>query len=159
MQRIYGTSFFSKKEMKEHLALLEEAKKRDHRKLGKELDLFSFHPQAPASPFFHPKGATVYNLLVDYVRERYRQYGYQEVITPEIFDSSLWHESGHYENYKDHMFFTQVDEREFAVKPMNCPSHVLLYQRRCCTRTAIFRCAWPTSAGCTATSCRASPPG
>ena len=128
LQRIYGTSFFSKKEMKEHLELLEEAKKRDHRKLGVELDLFSFHPLAPASPFFHPKGATVYNLLISYVRELYRQYGYQEVITPEIFDSSLWHKSGHYENYKDSMFFTQVDEREFVVKPMNCPGHVLLYQ-------------------------------
>lgn len=128
LQRIYGTSFFSKKELKEHLELLEEAKKRDHRKLGKELDLFSFHPQAPASPFFHPKGATVYNLLISYVRERYRKYGYQEVITPEIFDSSLWHESGHYENYKDSMFFTYVDGREFAVKPMNCPGHVLIYK-------------------------------
>jgi threonyl-tRNA synthetase len=128
LQRVYGTAFFSKKDLEQHLALLEEAKARDHRKLGKELDLFSFHPQAPASPFFHPKGATVYNLLVNYVRGRYHEYGYQEVITPEIFDSSLWHDSGHYENYKENMFFTQVDEREFAVKPMNCPSHVLLYR-------------------------------
>ena len=128
LQRIYGTSFFSRKELDQHLHLLEEAKKRDHRRLGKELDLFSFHPSAPASPFFHPKGTTVYNLLVDYVRGRYRKYGYQEVITPQIFDSELWHRSGHYENYRENMFFTSVDEREFAVKPMNCPAHVLLYK-------------------------------
>jgi threonyl-tRNA synthetase len=128
LQRIYGTSFFSKKDLEEHLRLLEEARKRDHRKLGRELDLFSFHPEAPASPFFHPRGATVYNLLVDYVRGLYKRYRYQEVITPEIFDAELWHRSGHYDNYKDHMFFTEVDGREFAVKPMNCPGHALIYQ-------------------------------
>ncbi|MGD8377899.1 MAG: TGS domain-containing protein, partial [Acidobacteriota bacterium] len=87
LQRIYGTSFFSKKELDEYLRLQEEARKRDHRRLGKELDLFSFHPEAPASPFFHPKGATVYNLLTDFVRGLYREYGYSEVITPQIFDS------------------------------------------------------------------------
>jgi threonyl-tRNA synthetase len=128
LQRIYGTAFFSDKELAEHLERLEEAKRRDHRKLGKELDLFSFHPEAPAMPFFHPKGAIVYNLLVDFVRELYRRYGYQEVITPQIFDAVLWKRSGHYDNYKENMFFLEADEREYAVKPMNCPSHCLIYR-------------------------------
>jgi threonyl-tRNA synthetase len=127
LQRIYGTAFFDRKELKTHLELLEEARKRDHRKLGRALNLFSFHPEAPASPFFHPRGATVYSLLIDFVRELYRRYGYREVITPQIFDSSLWKTSGHYEHYRDNMFFTEVDGREFAVKPMNCPSHCLMF--------------------------------
>ena len=127
LQRIYGTAFPSRKQLKQHLALLEEARKRDHRKLGKELDLFSFHPAAPASPFFHPKGAFVYNTLVEYMRGLYRRYGYEEVITPQIFDASLWHRSGHYDHYKDNMYFTHIDEREFGVKPMNCPSHTFIY--------------------------------
>jgi len=127
LQRIYGTAFFDKKELKEHLALLEEARKRDHRKLGKELNLVSFHPEAPASPFFHPKGASLYNRLVDYVREQYAVYGYDEVITPQIFDASLWKTSGHFEHYRENMYFTEVDERQFAVKPMNCPAHCLMY--------------------------------
>jgi threonyl-tRNA synthetase len=127
LQRIYGTSWHSKEALKEHLRLLEEAKKRDHRKLGRELDLFSFHPIAPASPFFHPKGATVYNELVAYIRRLYVRYGYEEVITPQIFDVELWRRSGHYDHYRDNMYFTQVDEREFGVKPMNCPGHALIY--------------------------------
>lgn len=127
LQRIYGTAFPSRKQLKQHLALLEEARKRDHRKLGKELDLFSFHPAAPASPFFHPKGAFVYNTLVEYIRGLYRRYGYEEVITPQIFDAGLWHRSGHYDHYKDNMYFTHIDEREFGVKPMNCPSHTFIY--------------------------------
>ena len=127
LQRIYGTAFFDKKELKEHLALLEEARKRDHRKLGKELNLVSFHPEAPASPFFHPKGAALYNRLVDHVRRQYAVYGYDEVITPQIFDASLWKTSGHYEHYRENMYFTEVDERQFAVKPMNCPAHCLMY--------------------------------
>jgi threonyl-tRNA synthetase len=127
LQRIYGTAFFTRKELEEHLRLLEEARKRDHRKLGRELELFSFHAEAPASPFFHPRGATIYNVLVEHVRGLYRDYGYSEVITPQIFDSSLWHKSGHYEHYRDNMYFTEVDGREYAVKPMNCPSHCLLY--------------------------------
>ncbi len=127
LQRIYGTAFPTPKELKEHLALLEEAKRRDHRKLGKELDLFSFHPEAPASPFFHPKGAIIYNTLVDYIRGLYRQYGYDEVLTPQILDVELWKRSGHYENYRESMYFTEADERQMAVKPMNCPSHCLLY--------------------------------
>jgi len=127
LQRIYGTAFFSKKELKEHLDLLEEAKKRDHRKLGKQLDLFSFHPEAPATPFFHPKGAFLYNRLIDHLRELYKEYGYQEIITPQILNVDLWHRSGHYENYQENMFFTSIDDREYAVKPMNCPTHTLVY--------------------------------
>ncbi len=130
LQRIYGTAFPSRKELKQHLALLEEARKRDHRKLGKELDLFSFHPAAPASPFFHPKGAFVYNTLVEYMRSLYRRYGYEEVITPQIFDAGLWRRSGHYDHYKDNMYFTHIDEREFGVKPMNCPGHTFIYDSK-----------------------------
>jgi threonyl-tRNA synthetase len=127
LQRIYGTSWPNKQALKEHLRLLEEAKKRDHRKLGRELDLFSFHPIAPASPFFHPKGATVYNELIAYVRRLYVRYGYEEVITPQILDVELWRRSGHYDHYRENMYFTRVDEREFGVKPMNCPGHTFIY--------------------------------
>jgi threonyl-tRNA synthetase len=127
LQRIYGTSWHSKEALKEHLKLLEEAKKRDHRKLGRELDLFSFHPYAPASPFFHPKGATVYNELIAYIRRLYVRYGYEEVITPQILDVELWRRSGHYDHYRDNMYFTEVDERAFGVKAMNCPGHTLIY--------------------------------
>lgn len=130
LQRVYGTAFSTKAELDEHLALLEEAKKRDHRKLGKELDLFSFHPEAPASPFFHPKGTVVYNRLVKYIRDLYGPYAYDEIITPQILDVSLWHKSGHYENYRESMYFTKVDEREFAVKPMNCPAATYVYSAK-----------------------------
>ena len=127
LQRIYAVAFQRKEELEEHLHLLEEAKKRDHRKLGKELDLFSFHPEAPGSPFFHPRGTVVYNRLTQYVRELYGPYAYDEIITPQIFNAILWKKSGHYENYKENMFFTEVDEREFAVKPMNCPASTFVY--------------------------------
>ncbi len=127
LQRIYGTAFFRQEDLDAHIRLLEEARKRDHRKLGRELGLFSFHGEAPASPFFHPRGAIVYNQLVAHVRDLYGRYGYSEVITPQIFDASLWHRSGHYEHYRENMFFTEVDGRQFAVKPMNCPSHCLMY--------------------------------
>ena len=130
LQRIYGTAFSSKKELKAHLARIEEAAARDHRRLGPELDLFSFHPSAPASPFFHPRGVVVYNQLVGYVSELYRQYGYDEVKTPQILDVDLWKTSGHYENYRDAMFFTEVDDKQFAVKPMNCPTHCLIFGTR-----------------------------
>lgn len=127
MQRVYGTAFFSKKDLEEFEHLRAEAKKRDHRKLGKELDLFMFTPLAPASPIFKPKGTIIYNLLQDYIRGLYRREGYQEVITPQVFDVELWKKSGHYEKYKDNMYFTTVEERDCAVKPMNCPSHTLIY--------------------------------
>jgi threonyl-tRNA synthetase len=125
--RIYGTAFATQKELDEHLKRLEEARARDHRKLGKELGLFSFHPEAPASPFFHPRGTVVYNELLDYLRSLYRRRGYQEVITPQALDVGLWKTSGHYEKYQDNMYFTEVDEREYALKPMNCPTHCLIY--------------------------------
>jgi threonyl-tRNA synthetase len=127
LQRIYGAAFLTQKELDEHLLRLEAARARDHRKLGKELGLFVFHPFAPASPFFLPKGATVYNLLLDYMRDLYVKYGYQEVITPQVFDAELFKISGHYQNYHENMYFTTIDEREFGVKPMNCPGHCLLY--------------------------------
>lgn len=125
--RIYGTAFATQKELDEHLARLEAARARDHRKLGKDLGLFSFHPEAPASPFFHPKGTVIYNELLDYLRSLYRRRGYQEVITPQALDVAMWKTSGHYEKYKDNMYFTEVDEREYALKPMNCPTHCLIY--------------------------------
>lgn len=127
LQRIYGAVFLTQKELDEHVARLEQARARDHRKLGKELGLFLFHPWAPASPFFLPKGATVYNLLVQYMRELYVKYGYQEVVTPQVFDADLFRRSGHYQNYHENMFFTVVDEREYGLKPMNCPAHFLMY--------------------------------
>jgi threonyl-tRNA synthetase len=127
LQRIYAASFNSKEELREYLTNIEEAKKRDHRKLGKELELFIFDPVAPASPFFMPKGALVYNGLVDFMRRIYKKFDYQEVITPQILDVDLWHTSGHYEKYHENMYFTQIDEREFALKPMNCPCHMLMF--------------------------------
>ncbi len=127
LQRLYGTCFLSKAELDEYLHLVEEAKKRDHRKLGKELDLFSFHPEAPATPFFHPKGTVIYNRLVQYIRDLYGPYEYEEIITPQILDVSLWHTSGHYQNYKDNMYFTEVDERTFGIKPMNCPASTFVF--------------------------------
>ncbi|WP_127716424.1 threonine--tRNA ligase [Halobacteriovorax sp. HLS] len=128
LQRVYAACFADRKELKKHLTYLEEAKKRDHRKLGKELELFHFNSVAPASPFFMPKGAFVYNKLIEFMREIYRIYDYQEVITPQILDSELWHTSGHYEHYKDNMYFSNIDEREYAVKPMNCPCHMLMFK-------------------------------
>ncbi len=134
LQRLYGTAFGSKKELNAYFERLEELKRRDHRKLGRELDLFSFHAEAPASPFFHPRGAIVYNALLELMREKYRDHGYEEVITPQIFDVELWKRSGHYDNYRDDMFFAdafdEVEERSSSVKPMNCPSHCLIYGSR-----------------------------
>jgi len=127
LQRIYGTSWPTESALKDYLKLLEEAKNRDHRRLGRELDLFSFHPVAPASPFFHPKGAAVYNGLIAYMRRLYARYGYQEVVTPQIFDVELWHRSGHYDHFRDSMYFTRIEDREFGVKPMNCPGHTYIY--------------------------------
>jgi threonyl-tRNA synthetase len=128
LSRIYGTAFFRRKDLEEHLARLEEAKARDHRKLGKELDLFSFHPNAPASPYFHPKGAWIYNRLQRFMRDLYADgWPHDEIVTPQIYDVELWHRSGHYENYRENMFFTGADEREMAVKPMNCPASTYVY--------------------------------
>ncbi|HEX3551896.1 MAG TPA: threonine--tRNA ligase [Thermoanaerobaculia bacterium] len=130
LQRIYGTAFGSEKELQEYLAQVELARARDHRRLGQELDLFSFNPLAPAMPFLHPKGAAIYVALIDYVRELNARYGYGEVVTPQILDVELWKTSGHYDNYHENMFFTEADEREMAVKPMNCPTHCLIFGTR-----------------------------
>lgn len=127
LQRIYGVLFETEKELNEHLAQMEEAQRRDHRRLGRELELFMTDPVAPGSPFFFPKGATVYNLLVQYVRDLYKRYGYQEVITPQVYSSDLWHRSGHYDNYVENIFFIDIEDREFGLKPMNCPGHAMMY--------------------------------
>jgi len=128
LSRIYGTAWGSKKELKRYLKLLEEAKARDHRQLGKELDWFSFHPEAPANVFFHEKGALIYNLILAYMRRSNDKYGYREVHTPLILSDSLWRQSGHYEHYRENMYFTRVENRDYAVKPMNCPGHTLIYR-------------------------------
>lgn len=127
LTRIYGLCFESKEELEAYELMMEEAKKRDHRKLGKELDLFSFHQEAPAMPFFHAKGAVVYNQLTNLMRKLYVKYGYEEVITPQVLNVDLWHTSGHYENYKENMYFSKQDEQDVAVKPMNCPCHMLIF--------------------------------
>jgi threonyl-tRNA synthetase len=128
LQRIYGACFLTQKELDDYLKQQEEARARDHRKLGKELELVTFHPWAPASPFFLPKGALLYNGLLEYLRSEYAKRGYQEVVTPQIFDAELFKLSGHYQNYHENMYWTEIDEREFGVKPMNCPGHFLLFQ-------------------------------
>ena len=127
LQRIYGTAWESRDAQKNYLRLREEAEKRDHRKLGRALGLFFFDPIAPASPFFLPKGTHLINGLIDYVRGLYSRYGYQEVITPQIFNTELWKRSGHLDAYAENMYFLDVDEREFGVKPMNCPAAAMLY--------------------------------
>ncbi len=131
LQRLYGTAFSSQQELDAYFARLEEMRRRDHRRLGRELDLFSFHAEAPASPFFHPRGAIIYNALIDLMREKYRHYGYEEVITPQIFSADLWRRSGHWDNYRDDMFYADgyelAGERTNSVKPMNCPSHCVIY--------------------------------
>lgn len=130
LQRIYATAFADKKELDAYLTRLEEAKKRDHRKIGKELGLFQFHAYAPGAPFFTGKGSIIYNELVNYIRELYRETGYEEVITPQVFSTELFKTSGHYANYRENMYFTQVVEKgevESSMKPMNCPGHCLMF--------------------------------
>lgn len=127
LQRIYGTAFESKDELTDYLHMLEEAARRDHRKLGKELDLFSLHDEGPGFPFFHPNGMVVRNELINYWREVHRRYGYQEIKTPIILNRKLWETSGHWDHYKENMYFTQIDEEDYAVKPMNCPGGMLVY--------------------------------
>lgn len=127
LTRLYGVAFQNKKDMEDHLARLEEARKRDHRVLGKQMGLFTFHKEAPANAFFHPHGALVYNQLMSFIRRSNRQFGYQEVNTPLLMNVDLWHKSGHYDNYRDNMYFTKVDESDAAIKPMNCPGHCLVF--------------------------------
>ncbi|OGP59585.1 MAG: threonine--tRNA ligase, partial [Deltaproteobacteria bacterium RBG_13_49_15] len=130
LQRIYGTAFFSKKDLEEYLYILEEAKKRNHRKLGTLLDLFSFHDEAPGMPFFHAKGMVVWNLLLQYWREEHQAAGYVETKTPIMLNRELWERSGHWENYRENMYFSKIDDYEYAIKPMNCPGGMLVYKTR-----------------------------
>jgi threonyl-tRNA synthetase len=128
LTRIYGTAFAGKKELVEHLARIEMARQRDHRKLGRELGLFSFHEEGPGFPFFHPKGMRVINALLDYWRKEHTAAGYEETKTPIMLERTLWERSGHWDNYKDNMYFTVIDGVDFAVKPMNCPGGTLIYK-------------------------------
>src|SRR3989338_1906440 len=128
LQRIYGISFPDKKLLKEYLAQIEEALKRDHRKIGRELDLISFQEESPGAAFFHPKGTVIFNELQNFIREQYWKRGFKEVVTPLVYDKSLWETSGHWAHYKDNMFTFTVDNKEVSLKPMNCPSHCLLYK-------------------------------
>ncbi|HWR40745.1 MAG TPA: threonine--tRNA ligase [Patescibacteria group bacterium] len=128
LQRVYGTSFEKKAELEAYLTLLEEAAKRDHRKLGRELDLFSMQDEGPGFPFFHPKGMVVRNELETLWRKLHVQYGYQEIKTPIILHQKLWQQSGHWDHYRENMYFTSIDEEGYAVKPMNCPGGMLIYK-------------------------------
>lgn len=128
LQRIYATAFFSKEDLDHYLFVRAEAEKRDHRKLGKQLDLFSFHEEGPGFPFFHPKGMILRNKLMDYERELFKEFGYVEIMTPVILSKKLWLQSGHWEHYKENMYFTQIDEEDYAIKPMNCPGGILFFK-------------------------------
>ena len=128
LQRIYGTAWESQEALNNYLIKLKEASRRDHRKLGASLNLFFFHHLAPAMPFFQPKGTILMNLLIQYMREKYEKYQYKEVITPQIFDSKIWDLSGHSTHFKDNMFFTETENKIMALKPMNCPSHALIFK-------------------------------
>ncbi|CAE6372385.1 unnamed protein product [Rhizoctonia solani] len=130
LQRIYGISFPDTKQLTEYKAFLAEAAKRDHRKIGKDQELFFFHELSPGSCFFLPHGTRIYNTLIEFIREEYRKRGYQEVISPNMFNSKLWERSGHWANYKDDMFTLPVENDLFALKPMNCPGHALIFDSR-----------------------------
>ena len=130
LQRVYGTAWPTKKELDDHLHRLEEAKKRDHRVLGKQLDLFSFNEAGPGFAFIHAKGMIIWNAIVDFWRGVHDKYGYEEILTPIILNEQLWHKSGHWDNYKENMYFTSFDETSYAIKPMNCPGGCLVYKTR-----------------------------
>lgn len=130
LQRIYGTSFPKKSLLDEHLFRIEEAKRRDHRRLGTELELFSIQDEGPGFPFFHPKGMVLRNELEKFWREEHKKRGYQEIRTPIILNRSLWEQSGHWDHYRENMYFTKIDEGDFAVKPMNCPGGILIYKSK-----------------------------
>jgi threonyl-tRNA synthetase len=128
LQRIYGISFADKKDLKEYLHRIEEALKRDHRKLGRDMDLISFHEESPGAVFYHPKGTVIYHELQKFIREEYWKRGFREVVTPLVYDKFLWQISGHWDHYKENMFTFTVDNKEVCLKPMNCPSHCLIYK-------------------------------
>jgi len=129
LQRIYGVAWSNKKDLNAYFTLLEEAEKRDHRKLGKQLDLFHFQEEAPGMVFWHPKGWRLYRTVENYMRQRLEEYGYQEISAPILLDRSLWEKSGHWDKFSDNMFTTQLDEREYAIKPMNCPGHIQIFNQ------------------------------
>lgn len=128
LQRIYGTAFYKREELEHFLYVREEAAKRDHRKLGRELDLFSFHDEGPGFPFFHPKGMVIRNALIDFERELFKKYHYEEIMTPVILSKKLWLQSGHWDHYRENMYFTKIDGEDYAVKPMNCPGGILYFK-------------------------------
>jgi len=130
LTRVYGTAFATKEELAAYLEALELARQRDHRRIGRDLDLFSFHEEGPGFPFFHAKGMRIWNAMVDFWRAEHMAAGYEEIRTPQILRRELWELSGHWENYKDNMYFTEIDEQPFAVKPMNCPGGLLVYKSR-----------------------------
>ena len=127
LQRIYGISFEKKKLLDEYLERLEEAEKRDHRKLGKELDLFTMHEEGPGFPFFHPNGMILRNQLLNWWRDVLNERGYGEILTPIVLNEELWHKSGHWDHYKENMYFTKIDDADYAIKPMNCPGSTIVY--------------------------------
>ncbi|MBI3794599.1 MAG: threonine--tRNA ligase [Nitrospinae bacterium] len=128
LQRVYGLCFRTMEELKEYKAMMEEARKRDHREVGKKLDLFSFHEEGPGFVFWHPKGLTLFNTLISFIRAENEKRGAHEIKTPEILSVDLWHRSGHYDNFRESMYFTSAEEKPFAVKPMNCPGSILVYK-------------------------------
>ena len=130
LQRIYGTAFPSKEELDEYLHMLEEAEKRDHRKLGKELDIFSMHDEGPGFPFFHPNGMRIRNAILEYWHQVHRKYHYEQVMTPMIMNRDLWIRSGHWDHYRENMYFTKIDDMDYAIKPMNCPGGMMVYNTR-----------------------------
>ncbi|MEG6571843.1 threonine--tRNA ligase [[Clostridium] cellulosi] len=130
LQRVYGIAFPKASQLEEYLNMLEEAKKRDHRKIGRELDLFDIYPEGPGFPFFLPKGMVLRNTLEDFWRKEHVAHGYQEIRTPMILSEELWHRSGHWDHYKENMYFTKIDEGDYAIKPMNCPGGMLVYKRK-----------------------------
>ncbi|MFC1651598.1 threonine--tRNA ligase [Patescibacteria group bacterium] len=130
LQRIYGVAFATQKELDDYLKQIEEAKKNDHRKIGKKLDLFSFHEEGPGFPFWHPKGTILWKIIEDYWHEVHKREGYLESRTPVLLRENLWHQSGHYDHYRDFMYFTKIDKQKYALKPMNCPGGLLIYKSR-----------------------------
>ncbi|HOM21057.1 MAG TPA: threonine--tRNA ligase, partial [Ottowia sp.] len=129
LQRIYGTAWATKEELRAYLTMLEEAEKRDHRRLGRELDLFHIDEHAPGTVFWHPKGWTVWQEVEQYMRRVYRDNGYHEVKGPQILDKTLWEKTGHWDKYRENMFVTESEKRDYALKPMNCPGHILIYKQ------------------------------
>jgi threonyl-tRNA synthetase len=135
LQRIYGVGFQNRQQLKDYLTFLEEAEKRDHRRLGREMDLFHFQEEAPGMVFWHPNGWTIYRALEDYMRRRLTRAGYREIKTPQVVDRKLWEASGHWDKYRENMFITEIDEehanekRINALKPMNCPCHVQVFNQ------------------------------